>query len=71
MDGCEKIRKCPFCGGVANLSHVRIINTMFSYVVCTECDVKGKQVQISTKYSSDERAIEAWNMRRETADNDD
>ena len=70
MDGCKKIRKCPFCGGVARLFHERIGIVIHSYVACTDCDVKGKQVQISTEYSSDERAIEAWNMRRETADDD-
>ena len=71
MDGCKKLRKCPFCGGEARLFHEHIANVKHSYVSCLECDVKGGHIPISTEYSSDEQAIEAWNMRRETADNDD
>ncbi len=50
----KKIKKCPFCGGVATL--VQYIN---SYVQCKEC-----LASTSTSYDED-IAITVWNTRLE------
>ena len=64
-----ELEKCPFCGGEAELGHTdrnsEYGNT--SFVFCKECSANGKMVRVSSKYSSDERAIEAWNRRTFTS----
>ncbi len=61
----NELKPCPFCGGDAELRHTDITSEYgrTSYVTCTKCLIKGTMINISFKYSSDERAIEAWNRR--------
>ena len=58
-----KLKHCPFCGGKAFLSD----NAACSYVHCEKCGATGQSFNMSKKYSSDEKAAEAWNKR---ADNE-
>ena len=61
----DKLKPCPFCGGKAELGHT-IKESAYgntSFVFCTNCSANGKMIRVSSKYSSDERAIEAWNRR--------
>lgn len=57
----EKLKHCPFCGGDAELSN---FETM-SEVICKKCGAKSRLIESSSKYCSDEKAIEAWNRRIE------
>lgn len=58
---------CPFCGGEAILLHDNLgINVnVFSYIKCLGCGVETERFQISTDHSSDDKAVEAWNRRKE------
>lgn len=55
-----KILPCPFCGGKGSLRYGGIGE---SFVRCEKCGAIGKKFEINRKYSSDEKAIEAWNSR--------
>ena len=54
-----KLKPCPFCGSKAFLSD----NSSCSYVCCGGCGATGQSFKVSKKYSSDEKAAEAWNKR--------
>lgn len=54
-----KILPCPFCGGKGELLYVACV----SYVHCKKCGSEGEKFEIDRKYSSDEKAVEAWNLR--------
>lgn len=59
-----ELKHCPFCGGEAELQNDTInFDKINSYVVCSKCHARTKKHEISTTYSSDEMAIEAWNRR--------
>lgn len=60
------LKHCPFCGGDAVLTYDGPVSDRTSYVKCKSCDSSTKKIPISTKYSSDERAVEAWNKRVDT-----
>ena len=51
----NELRKCPFCGGEAELFEV--FPGRFYAVVCPHCVVE------TTYYETSEKAIEAWNRR--------
>ena len=55
----DKLKPCPFCGGKASLND----NSSCSYVCCEKCGATGESFNMSKKYSSDEKAAEAWNRR--------
>lgn len=57
------LKPCPFCGGDAQLDHVQLGITLYSKVRCLNCHCSTKEFCISTKVSSDELSIEAWNKR--------
>ena len=57
--------RCPFCDGEASLLWDQISARIASYIKCSECGARTKQVVISTEYSSDEKAAEMWNRRAE------
>ena len=57
------LKPCPFCGGKAVLSHKTEWDNQCSYVYCIKCLSRIAGVPVSSEYSSDERAIEAWNRR--------
>ena len=59
----SELKPCPFCGGKAEIEHNEILTLMFSYVVCRNCGAKTGEYRVNSTYSSDEKAIEAWNRR--------
>lgn len=58
----DELKKCPFCGGEAELSHTYEAGK-FSFVICVQCGVRIRLIPISYEYSSDKEAIKAWNER--------
>ena len=65
-----EIRPCPFCGGKGKIIHPRSELDMrgTSAVICEICGAKSEDYTISFKYSSDEKAIGAWNRRVDAED---
>lgn len=61
----EKLKPCPFCGGEAIIVHV---GRSGSRVTCKYCYCSTAFVSISTIYSCDEKAAEAWNRRVERSE---
>lgn len=59
------LKRCPFCGGEAKVAHDVTIVYTWSYISCTKCKARTTYFLMSTEYSSDQRAIEAWNRRVE------
>lgn len=60
----EVLKPCPFCGEEAELQYGGNGNresTGMSFVRCKKCGAIGQKFEVSRKYSSDEKAIEAWN----------
>jgi len=57
----EKLKPCPFCGGIGKLNDKR--ERIASYVKCMTCGAETGLVKVSAEYSSDDKAIEAWNRR--------
>ena len=57
------LKPCPFCGCDAQLDHDQVGFNLYSKVRCVNCHCSTKKFGISTKVSSDELAIEAWNKR--------
>lgn len=56
----SKLKRCPFCGGQANLYTIRsnlIYPKNIYYVYCCLCDIQTKD------YEDKEKAIKAWNKR--------
>lgn len=50
----KKLKKCPFCGGEAEIAGDKIF-----WVICKECTAETKC------FDTREEAIEAWNRRAE------
>ena len=62
----DKLKPCPFCGGKAKLVNEEqgiTVSYIVSYILCTECKASSPVFRICTEYSSDKKAIEAWNSR--------
>jgi len=59
------LKRCPFCGGEARISHYGPFVTRTSKVECASCGACTKYFLISEEYSSDQMAAEAWNRRTE------
>lgn len=66
----EELKPCPFCGGKAELACDNTCGNkgsfnwvIISFVRCINCGAVGQKFEINRKYSSDEKAIEAWNRR--------
>ncbi len=62
----ENLKLCPFCGGEAELQYGGSGNREsagMSFVRCKKCGAISQKFEVSRKYSSDEKAIEAWNRR--------
>lgn len=57
----EKLKPCPFCGGMGVLNNEECRTV--SYVKCLTCGAETGLVKVSAEYSSDDKAIEAWNRR--------
>lgn len=57
-------KNCPFCNGISTLAHDRNeVGAVTSFVVCTSCQARTRQIVISEAYSSDDTAMELWNTR--------
>ena len=58
----EDLKKCPFCGGEADIEKIIGFShaVIAAYVYCKEC---GASTQT---YGSEEVAYEAWNRRRKS-----
>lgn len=63
MNKETELKKCPFCGGEAELSHGQFDGKGTSYVMCKRCAATGEFFSISFKHSSDDMAVKAWNRR--------
>lgn len=55
----ELLKPCPFCGNSAELRS----DGFYSYVKCKKCGASTGFVKVSHEYSSDEKAVLAWNRR--------
>ncbi len=55
----EKLKKCPFCGGEAelNVKHGFKGEIIIAFVYCKECGIATRS------YAFESTAIEAWNRR--------
>lgn len=68
----DVLKRCPFCGGEAELafggngSHEA---KGLSFVKCKDCGAIGQKFEVSHRYASDQKAIEAWNRRAEHEEN--
>lgn len=52
--GMTELKKCPFCGGEAEL----YMKEDVCFLCCSECDCQARQCE------TEEEAIEAWNTRK-------
>lgn len=59
----EMLRRCPFCGGEAEISDGEFINGHF--VFCTQCHI---QTKLYTLGNTREKAINDWNTRKPVDD---
>ena len=57
------LKKCPFCGGEAELKYDRVGLSEASLIRCRQCEAQTFRYIVSPRYSSDDMAIEAWNRR--------
>lgn len=59
------LKNCPFCGGDASLTHKELSydHPNGSVVKCKNCGARGEWFPVDAAYSSDEKAIAAWNNR--------
>lgn len=61
----EKLKKCPFCGGEANVIKTLCLNNGYKgYFVLHECDMTINTIETSS-FPTEEQAIKAWNRRVE------
>lgn len=60
----NKLKKCPFCGGSAEL---RTKNDTYILCVCTRCgaSTRGTAANILGKTEAEQRSLEFWNIRTE------
>lgn len=58
-----KLKRCPFCGGKADLINGYELFNAYSAVKCTRCGLRSPLFYVSAKESSDTRATEYWNKR--------
>lgn len=59
----HELKRCPFCGGEAELK--RYVGFAFeeAYVQCKDCECKTKIISPSLKYCANDKAVEMWNRR--------
>ena len=55
------IDNCPFCGGSSKLRSI----DGESYVICEECEAQSARYSFNPRWSSEARAVTAWNRRVE------
>ena len=65
------LKPCPYCGSKnVKIHHNKstapfcIIGVPNSYVKCEECGVETEPIDASVEYCADEKAVEAWNLRK-------
>jgi Lar family restriction alleviation protein len=65
----ETLRKCPFCGGNADLFTKQVYNGDIIFAACKVCDAKSRAFFIDNfegdwwARSPAQSAVEAWNRR--------
>jgi len=64
------LKRCPFCGGEAKISHMGPYASRASKVECVGCGACTKYFSISTEYAADAMAAEAWNRRTDDGNAD-
>ena len=73
MTKMKKIKRCPFCGGKADLfaNYNRRNDIYYIYVCCKECSAQGAPFKTAQDPVAEEwdnvtcdNAINAWNMRK-------
>lgn len=65
-----EIKKCPFCGGEANLhsNYSQKADCYYIFVQCSNCFCKSLSVKSEHPVSKiGQQAVEAWNRREGTA----
>ena len=61
----EKLKSCPFCGGVAEIhERVGVCGPSSTYIQC--CMVETQSFHGDMPEESTAKAIKAWNQRKET-----
>jgi len=56
----EKLKSCPFCGGVSVLGRIEFpYNEVWYNPQCSECKVGWQE-----NYETKEEAVEQWNKRK-------
>ena len=55
----EKLKKCPFCGGEAELKKMEFCEEYI--IICTECDIPCAETGVSGETLKD--IINNWNKR--------
>lgn len=55
-----KLKRCPFCGGEANLENYGLTGTM-KVVKCSDCGARTRA--FDPKVKRGENAIDSWNRR--------
>lgn len=62
------LKNCPFCGGGARLTHSKKpkLDVNGTVIECDICGARGEWFPVDAAYSSDEKAITAWNSRIES-----
>lgn len=55
----EKLKKCPFCGGEAEIGRIQAGREVYYRVSCEECSGSGAW------FHTEAEAIAAWNRRVE------
>lgn len=66
----EELKPCPFCGGGSELAYGgkgSFLSEGMSFVKCKSCGAIDQKFEVCRRYSSDEKAIEAWNRRADNA----
>ena len=63
-----RLKRCPFCGGEALLSHDHT-GIGASYVRCEKCGLESIRFLKSFECASDDRAVEFWNRRADDGRN--
>ena len=60
----NELKPCPFCGRLAKIHNCKVYGGYdYSYVECSKCHIRTKQYEVSTEYSSSEKATNDWNRR--------
>jgi len=60
----EKLKPCPFCGGMADFAKDYLCTESYIWIECTKCGARIAGVAEALDYCAKDKAIELWNKRR-------